>query len=83
MSVSPEAIDTVVVDSLKALDLERPIREAEVVGTLGHFLVGTGSDIAPGLGDGWRSADEKVDATLRYCPPPLRKDQTNLNTSSL
>jgi hypothetical protein len=33
-------IDTVVVDSLKALDLERPIREAEVVETLGHFRVG-------------------------------------------
>jgi hypothetical protein len=30
----------VVVDSLKALDLERPIREAEVVGALSHFRVG-------------------------------------------
>jgi hypothetical protein len=30
-------IDTVVVDSLKALDLEWPIREADIVDALWHF----------------------------------------------
>jgi hypothetical protein len=30
-------IDTVVVDSLKALDPERPIREADIVDALWHF----------------------------------------------
>jgi hypothetical protein len=33
-------IDTVVVDSLKVLDPERPIREADSVATLTHVAVG-------------------------------------------
>jgi hypothetical protein len=30
-------IDTVLVDSLKALDPKRPIREADIVDAFGHF----------------------------------------------
>ena len=38
-------IDTAVVDSLKALDLKRPIREADIVDALWHFRFVPGGDI--------------------------------------
>ncbi len=40
-------IDTVVVDSLKALDPKRPIREADMSVSCGHFAIVPESDIHP------------------------------------